>query len=99
MKTAQKLIYLNTNVKSSNTLKGMLVQKEVKLILVCKTLVLVGVDTGVAALGAAPEKHIEPGQVGQVPLTKYLGLDTGGRPFCKRLLTSPTYVSQPFLTF
>ena len=26
--------------------------------------VLVGVDTGVAALGAAPEKHIEPGQVG-----------------------------------
>ena len=39
MKTAQKLIYLNTNVKSSNTLKGMLVQKEVKLILVCETLV------------------------------------------------------------
>ena len=39
MKTAQKLIYLNTNVKSSNTLKGMLVQKEVKLILVCETLI------------------------------------------------------------
>ena len=39
MKTAQKLIYFNTNVKSSNILKGMLVQKEVKLILVCETLI------------------------------------------------------------